>query len=126
VFCSRGANSRNTIRISKNKKQVKLALHPSVAPLLDELKKPGDYYFWSGLGNAKSCVGDWQRPLRKLAELSGVHVHAHRWRHTFATDLLSKGVPVSEVAAILGNSVRIVEKHYAQWFESRQTALEGP
>jgi len=25
---------------------------------------------------------------------------------------------------ILGNSVRIVEKHYAQWIESRQTALE--
>jgi hypothetical protein len=38
--------------------------------------------------------------------------------------VLSKGVPVSEVAAILGNSVRIVEKHYAQCIESRQVALE--
>jgi integrase len=32
--------------------------------------------------------------------LAGVHIHAHRWRHTFTTELLSKGVPVSEVAAI--------------------------
>jgi hypothetical protein len=38
--------------------------------------------------------------------------------------LLSKGVPVSEVAAILGNSTRIVEKHYAQWIQARQDALE--
>ena len=48
----------------------------------------------------------------------------YRFRHTFAADLLSKGVPVSEVAAILGNSTQIVEKHYAQWIESRQNALE--
>jgi len=30
-----------------------------------------------------------------------------------------------EVAAILGNSVRIVEKHYAQWIEARQIALDA-
>jgi len=59
-----------------------------------------------------------------LPEVAGVHIHAHRWRHTFATDLLSKGVPVSEVAAILGNSTRIVEKHYAQWIQARQDAIE--
>ena len=41
------------------------------------------------------------------------------------TQLLSKGVPVSEVAAILGNSPRIVEKHYSQWIQARQTALEA-
>jgi integrase len=54
-----------------------------------------------------------QRTLRRLSMLSGVNIHAHRYRHTFATQLLSKGVPVSEVAAILGNSARIVEKHYS-------------
>jgi hypothetical protein len=31
---------------------------------------------------------------------------------------------LSEVAAILGNSVRIVEKHYSQWIQARQTALD--
>jgi hypothetical protein len=41
-----------------------------------------------------------------------------------ATDLLSKGVPVSEVAAILGNSLRILEKHYSQWIETRQKAVD--
>jgi integrase len=83
----------------------------------------GEYFFWLGLGNPKSCVGDWQRSLRRLGEIAGVHIHAHRWRHTFATDLLSKGVPVSEVAAILGNSPAIVEKHYSQRIQSRQDRL---
>jgi hypothetical protein len=29
-----------------------------------------------------------------------------------------------EVAAILGNSPPIIEKHYSQWIQARQTALE--
>jgi hypothetical protein len=31
---------------------------------------------------------------------------------------------VSEVAAISGNNPNIVTKHYSQWIERRQTALE--
>lgn len=62
-------------------------------------------------------------PSTCLSEIAGVHIHAHRWRHTFATDLLSKGVPVSEVAAILGNSPPVAEKHRSQWIKSRQGAL---
>jgi integrase/recombinase XerD len=109
-----------TLRTQKNGKPVKLPLHPEI-----ELPESGRYFFWSGEGNPKSCVGDWQRTLRRLSKISGVHIHAHRWRHTFATELLSKGVPVSEVAAILGNSPRIVEKHYSQWISARQDAINA-
>ena len=114
-----------TVRTHKNGKPVKLPLKTEVVEALESLKNQGEYYFWSGLGNPKSCVGDWQRTLRRLGAVAGVHIHAHRWRHTFATTLLSKGVPVSEVAAILGNSPRIIEKHYSQWIQARQTALEA-
>ena len=120
---SQVAKGHIILRTHKNQKPVKLVLHPDAVKALEEIKNGGEYYFWSGLGKQKSCVGDWQRTLRRLGEIAGVHIHAHRWRHTFATDLLSKGVPVSEVAAILGNSARIVEKHYSQWIESRQTAM---
>jgi integrase len=113
------------LRTSKNGKPVKLVMHEAMKSGLKEVKNPGEYFFWSGLGNPKSCVGDWQRTFRRLSKLSGVHIHAHRWRHTFATELLSKGVPVSEVAAILGNSSRIVEKHYSQWIEARQVSLDS-
>ncbi len=120
---SQVAKGHIILRTHKNQKPVKLVLHPDAVKALEEIKNGGEYYFWSGLGKQKSCVGDWQRTLRRLGEIAGVHIHAHRWRHTFATDLLSKGVPVSEVAAILGNSARIVEKHYSQWIESRQAAM---
>lgn len=111
-----------TLRTHKNGKPVKLPVHSEMKSALEKLGC-GEYFFWSGEGNPKSCVGDWQRTLRRLSVLSGVHIHAHRWRHTFATDLLSRGVPVSEVAAILGNSPRIVEKHYSQWIQSRQESI---
>lgn len=118
-------NEHVTLRTHKNQKPVKLPLHVEVRDALAALKVPGEFYFWSGLGNPKSCVGDWQRTLRCLSDIAGVHIHAHRWRHTFATDLLSKGVPVSEVAAILGNSPRIVEKHYSHWIKARQDSLDS-
>ena len=113
-----------TLRTHKNGKPVQLPLHPEIKSSLEKMNG-GEYFFWSGEGNPKSCVGDWQRTLRRLSVLSGVHIHAHRWRHTFATDLLSRGVPVSEVAAILGNSPRIVEKHYSQWISARQEAINA-
>jgi integrase len=113
-----------TIRTQKNGVKVQLPIHPDMKAGLETMKN-SDYFFWSGSGNAKSCVGDWQRTLRRLAVIAGVHIHAHRWRHTFATTLLSKGVPVSEVAAILGNSPRIIEKHYSQWIQARQESLNA-
>jgi hypothetical protein len=57
--------------------------------------------------------------------IAGFRNHTHRWRHTFATTLLSKGILVSEVAAILENSLRIVEKHYSQWISARQEAVNA-
>jgi site-specific recombinase XerD len=50
--------------------------------------------------------------------------HAHRFRDTFAVELLLAGVSLEKVAALLGNSVKIVEKHYAPWVAARQDQLE--
>jgi len=113
-----------TVRTHKNGKPVQLPVHPDMKKAISKMPV-GEYFFWSGSGNPKSCVGDWQRTLRRLGEIAGIHIHAHRWRHTFATQLLSKGVPVSEVAAILGNSPRIIEKHYSQWIQARQDSLNA-
>lgn len=42
--------------------------------------------------------------LRTLAELSGVeHVHPHKFRRTLATNLSRRGMPIEEVASILGH-----------------------
>jgi hypothetical protein len=52
-------------------------------------------YFWSGFGQKKSCVADCQRAIKKLHELAQVeNGHAHRWRATFAVELLLSGMPL--------------------------------
>jgi integrase/recombinase XerD len=86
-----------------------------------------EFYFWSGEGKPKSCVGDWQRSLKKLFILAGVpDGHAHRFRHTFATDLLLAGVPLDRVATLLGHTnSKITERHYAPWIRARQEQLEA-
>ena len=85
------------------------------------------FYFWSGEGKPKSCVGDWQRSLKKLFRLAGVpDGHAHRFRHTFACNLLLAGVPLDRVATLLGHTnSKITEKHYAPWVRARQEQLEA-
>jgi len=51
-------------------------------------------------------------------------VCAHRFRHTLAKELLERGILLEMVAAILGNTAKVCEKHYSHWVESRQLALE--
>jgi integrase/recombinase XerD len=44
-------------------------------------------------------------------------------RDTFAVELLQKGVSLETVAIILGNSIKVAEKHYSPWVKSRQDSL---
>jgi integrase/recombinase XerD len=84
-----------------------------------------EYFFWSGNGNPKSAVADWQRSLKRLFGLAGIKGHAHRFRDTFAVSLLQNGVSLENVSVLLGhNSIRVTEKHYAPWVKSRQENLE--
>lgn len=86
-----------------------------------------DYFFWTGRGLIKSAVANWQRSFRKLFKLANiVGAHPHRFRHTFAVDLLERGVPMEDVSMMLGHSsVTITEQHYAKWVKARQQALEA-
>jgi hypothetical protein len=59
----------------------------------------------------------------KAAKLTG-NPHPHQFRHAFATKLLSHGTSVENVAALLGNSPKIVWKHYAAWVKERQEARD--
>ena len=84
------------------------------------------YIFWSGNGDPKTTVADWQRTFRRLCERAQVSGHFHMIRDTAAVAWLAKGVPIETVSVLLGHSsIRITEKHYAPWVKSRQDSLEA-
>ena len=59
-----------------------------------------------------------------MFKASGVDgAHAHRFRHTLATELLEAGESLEDVAEILGNSPNIIRKHYAKWSRARQERI---
>lgn len=85
------------------------------------------FYFWTGASKLHSAVGKWQRRLQRLFELAEVSSgHAHRFRDTYATELLLAGVPMDRVSVLLGHqSIRVTERHYAPWTRSRQEQIEA-
>jgi len=99
-----------------------------VLKALDETPRVCDrYFFWSGEGKLDSIVRSWQSRLHRLFELANIEDgHPHRFRDTYAVELLLSGVPIERVAILLGHSsVRITEKHYAPFVRSRQEQLEA-
>jgi integrase len=64
--------------------------------------------------------------LKKVFELAGPFEEKatpHRFRHTFARILLEKGVPVPDVAELIGDTEEMVRKYYAKWIPGRQKRL---
>jgi integrase/recombinase XerD len=85
------------------------------------------YWIWSGAGELETAITNWGARLHRLFELAKIpDGHAHRFRDTFAVELLLAGVPIERLSVPLGHqSVRITEKHYSPWAKSRQDQLEA-
>lgn len=99
---------------------------PLPAAVLEALGPLPARPFWSADCEPKSAVGDWQRTLARLFKIAGIiGAHAHRFRDTFAVRLLSRGVSLENVSILLGHAdIKITQKHYAPWVQSRQEMLE--
>ncbi len=122
---------------AKTRTPVYVPLPPDVAESLRTVPpgaKPNPrYFFWTGNGDPKSAVADWQRSFRRLFQLADLKAadgspkrcFPHMIRDTFAVEMLLAGVPLEQVSILLGHkSVKITEKHYAPWVKARQEQLE--
>lgn len=57
-----------------------------------------------GKGSERLTPGGVRFMLKKVADVANVdHVHPHKFRRTLATNLIRHGMPIQEVAAILGH-----------------------
>jgi integrase len=68
----------------------------------------------------------WRRKINSVFALAGKFEEPptpHRFRHTFARILLQRGVPVADVADLLGDDEKTVREHYARWVPERQARL---
>jgi integrase/recombinase XerD len=113
------------LQTQKTGSEVWMPLPQVVLDALGKVIGTSGYWFWSGDGAVRTCVGNWQRSLRTLFKLAGVkNAFPHKFRHTFSTDLLSKGVSVETVSVLLGHGKSsITQKFYSAWIKSRQVAL---
>jgi integrase len=90
-------------------------------------KRCGVRPFIAGQSDRLETVTDmWRRKIGKVFELAGRFdepATPHRFRHTFARILLQRGVPVADVADLLGDDEDTVREHYARWVPERQARL---
>lgn len=90
-------------------------------------KRCGVRPFIVGVSERLETVTDmWRRQIGKVFELAGQFEERptpHRFRHTFARILLQRGVPVADVADLLGDDEKTVREHYARWVPERQARL---
>jgi integrase/recombinase XerD len=128
-------DDRLILRRAKTGVAVAVPLQPQVAMMLRRMvpNQNQRYFFWTGNGLKKSAVSDWQRALRRLFAIADLRhadgakkrCHPHMFRHTFSIQMLLAGVPIEDVARLLGHSsVRTTEKYYASWVKARADRLE--
>jgi integrase len=80
----------------------------------------------SGSKRLDGMTDIWRQRLAKVFELADIgtdRATPHRFRHTFARILLQKGVPVADVADLLGDDEKTVGSHYSRWVPERQARL---
>lgn len=75
---------------------------------------PNDFIFLSRRG-ARLSTDAQKRAMRELGKETGVaNVTCHRFRHSFATDLLASGVPLEVLADLMGHSSIAITRVYAR------------
>jgi len=90
-------------------------------------KQLGPQPFIVGQSSRLETITDmWRRKINAVFALAGKFGEPptpHRFRHTYARILLERGVPVADVADLLGDDEKTVREHYARWVPERQARL---
>lgn len=89
-----------------------------------------EYFFWNPKCMKKTSIvaqfGEWVRTVFDKAGVSHStsEMLTHRFRHTFAVEMLLAGVGIERVSKLLGHkTMRTTEEHYSAWVKERQEKL---
>lgn len=122
VHIERGRIERKT---QKTGALVSLPLHPDVRDTLikhlatrNEAQSKSPLLFPTQAGKLDRSL---EAKLRRVWKRCGIqNAHAHKFRDTFSVKLLAQGASLYDVAQLLGNSVRVVERHYSPYVKELQ------
>lgn len=93
--------------LGKGNKERTVYLNGVTGMLLSEYlqgRKDDSPALFAGKGTERLTAGGVRRMMRELEEETKVeHVHPHKFRRTLATNLIRHGMPIQEVASILGH-----------------------
>ena len=113
-------------RIQKTGVSLKVLIHQNAVKALNTLPAVNpEYFFWTGQGSLTTLRKNLARTVARLGKLAGVRATPHRFRDTFAVELLTQGADIRTVQMLLGHeSVRTTEKHYARFVKAHQELLD--
>jgi site-specific recombinase XerD len=80
------------------------------------------YIFWNGASQPTSAVGLWQGELRTLMQDADLWIKgnlSHRFRDTAVDFWLGEGCDLTAIAAMIGDTVPVVSRHYADLASKR-------
>jgi integrase/recombinase XerD len=110
----------------KTGEPVSIPVHRELEQALGQITpNAAGYYFWSGESAVTTATDNWRRRFAQAFQRAGIEGgHPHRFRDTFAVDLLLRGVPIDQVSALLGHSaVKITEQHYLAFVAARRKQI---
>lgn len=122
----------------KTGEDVYCPLPPDVAEMLINVPESqkgntnATYFFWTGNGDPKTVVSNWQRSYGKLFKLAGIvhpdgtpkRCYPHMFRDTYAVESLLSGMRIEDVSTILGHtSIKTTQESYMPWVRARQNSL---
>jgi integrase len=87
----------------------------------------GEYFFWSGPEKSKlsTATGSARRTLYSLQRVTGISVHPHRFRDTFAKKVLEETGDIRVLQHLLGHaSLQTTETAYRHLGPKHQERLE--
>ena len=110
------------LRINRQKtgRPVRQHLDPDLCREL--LDGDGEYVFWEGKIQVTAAVTSWQDDLRLLMQEAKLWIPgnvSHRFRDTAVDYWLGQGVSLTEIAAMLGDTLAVTERHYASLASQR-------
>jgi integrase len=126
----------NIASTQKTGEPVRVPITAAVAAALHTLPFKGEYdgrrfWFWTGNGEKTTAINNWRTRITELfqaAQTGRPFSHPaspHTWRHTFAIDMLNRGVDIKTVSRWLGHRrVETTEKYYGHANRATNLASE--